>query len=272
MRDTKETNLLSKILLVLAIFSLTFGVIAGILDNNLLNGPRFADHVESVSKDPAVVAQLSVSLADVVIEKSPIIGLFRPVVERVASQILASDALREPIRYSALELSSALVSGQPIELDLTDAANTAINEINMLAPQLGLEPISEFILEPPAGSTLATVNKLQPVLKSSNFLSQVLPVVAFICFLSVILLATNTRKGIASVAKSITASGVIIAGLSGIIWAVLKTFDNNPNIDIYLLAIWNQFQATFWIAAALLLIIGLVMLIAAKNYKSKPVS
>jgi len=252
MRNTKSLRVLSKVLIVLGTFALTLGAFAGIVNNNLLNGPKLADHIESIRQDPAVVAKMSVQLTDVLIEKAPNAAPFRPVIENAAAKILSSDALSEPIRGAAVQLRDAFVKGQALKLEFTETANVA----NMFAPQLGIEPIAALSLEPPAGSILATINTLQKVLKISDTLSMALPIAAAVLFLVVILLAPYRRQGAQRVAKSVMISGGILAGISGAIWIATNIFGRDPDIGIYLIASWNQFDAAFWIPAAILIVAG----------------
>jgi hypothetical protein len=244
------------VLIIFGTFALTLGAFAGIVNNNLLNGPKLADHIQSIRHDPAVVAKMSVQLTDVIIEKAPNAAPLRPVIENAASKILVSDALSEPIRGAAVQLRDAFVKGQALKLELTDTANIAIEKINLFAPQLGIEPIAELNLEPPAGSVLATINMLQKVLKVSDTLAIALPIAAAVLFLLVILLAPYRRQGAARVAKSVMISGGIIAGISGAIWLATNIFGRDPDIGIYLIASWNQFDAAFWIPAAILIVAG----------------
>ena len=256
MRNSKSFVVLSKVLIILGTFALTLGAFAGIVNNNLLNGPKLADHIESIRHDPAVIAKLSVQLADVVIEKAPNAAPFRPVIENAATKILASDALSEPIRSAAVQLRDAFVKGQALKLEFTETANVAIEKVNMFAPQLGIEPIAQLSLEPPAGSVLATINTLQTVLKVSDTLAFALPIAAAVLFLAVILLAPFRRQGAQRVAKSVMISGGIIAGISAVIWLATTIFGRDPNLGVYLIASWNQFDAAFWIPAAILVVAG----------------
>ena len=256
MRNSQSFRMLSKVLIILGTFALTLGAFAGIVNNNLLNGPKLADHIESIRHDPVVIDKLSIQLADVVIENAPNAAPFRPVIENAASKILASDALSEPIRGAAVKLRDAFLNGQALKLEFTETANVAIEKINMFAPQLGIEPIAELSLEPPAGSILATINTLQTVLKVSDTLALTLPIAAAVIFVAVILLAPYRRQGAQRVAKSVMISGGIIAGISGAIWIATNIFGRDPEIGIYLIASWNQFDAAFWIPAAILIVAG----------------
>jgi hypothetical protein len=126
----------------------------------------------------------------------------------------------------------------------------------MFAPQLGIEPIAELSLEPPAGGILATINTLQTVLKVSDTLAVAFPIAAAVIFVAVILLAPYRRQGAQRVAKSVIISGSILAGISGAIWIATNIFGRDPDIGIYLIASWNQFDAAFWIPAAILIVAG----------------
>lgn len=256
MRNSKPSVQLSKVLIILGTFALTLGAFTGIVNNNLLNGPKLADRIDSIRHDPAVIAKLSVQLTDVVIEKAPNAAPFRPVIENAASKILASDALSEPIRGAAVQLRDGFVKGQALKLEFTETANMAIAKINLFAPQLGIEPVAELNLEPPAGGVLATINTLQKVLKISDTLAVALPIAAAVLFLAVILLAPYRRQGAQRIAKSVMISGGILAGISGAIWIAINIFGRDPNLGVYLIASWNQFDAAFWIPAAILIVAG----------------
>jgi hypothetical protein len=51
-------------------------------------------------------------------------------------------------------------------------------------------------------------------------------------------------------------SGGILAGISAAIWIATNIFGRDPEIGIYLIASWNQFDAAFWIPAAILVVAG----------------
>ena len=256
MRNSRSSLVTSKVLIILGTFALTLGAFAGIVNNNLLNGPKLADHIESIRHDPDVIAKMSVQLTDVVIEKAPNAAPFRPVIENAAAKILTSDALSEPLRGAATQLRDAFVKGQALKLEFTETANMAISKINLFAPQLGIQPIAELSLEPPAGSVLATINTLQKVLKISDTLAVALPIAAAVMFSAVILLAPYRRQGAQRVAKFVMISGGILVGISSAIFIAINIFGRDPNLGVYLIASWNQFDAAFWIPAAILIVAG----------------
>lgn len=256
MKSTKFARISAKVLIVLGTISLTLGAFAGIVNNNLLNGPKLADHIEAIRHDPAVIEKMSVQLADTLIAKAPNAAPFRPVIENAATKILDSDALSEPIRGAALKLKEAFLTGQQLKLEFTDTANVAIDTINKFAPQLGITPLDQLTLEPPAGSVLATINTFQTVLKVSDTLSTSLPIAAGIFFLLSMLLAPFWRQGAQRVAKSVMISGGILAGISALVWIAVNIFGRDPKFGIYLIASWNEFDGAFWIPAAILILAG----------------
>jgi hypothetical protein len=52
MRNTKSFTSAVQSPNNLGTFALTLGAFAGIVNNNLLNGPKLADHIESIRQDP----------------------------------------------------------------------------------------------------------------------------------------------------------------------------------------------------------------------------
>ena len=256
MKQSKFARLTAKALIILGTLSLTVGAFAGIVNNNLLNGPRLADHIESIRHDPAVIDKLSVQFTDTIIANAPNAAPFRPVIENAASKILDSDALSEPIRSAALKLKNAFLTGQQMKLEFTDTANTAILTINKFAPQLGIAPLEQVTIEPPAGSVLSTIKTLQSVLKISDTLSATLPIAAAVLFLLSILLAPFWRQGAQRVAKSVIISGGILAAISAIAWIAVNFLGRDPKIGTYLIASWNEFEGAFWIPAGFLVVAG----------------
>jgi hypothetical protein len=256
MKQSKFARVTAKALIVLGTLSLTIGALAGIVNNNLLNGPRLANHIESIRHDPAVIDKLSVQFADTLIAKAPNAAPFRPVIENAAAKILDSNALSKPIRGASLKLKDAFLTGQQLKLEFTDTANAAIETINKFAPQLGISPIDQLTLEPPAGSLLSTIKTLQTVLKISDTLSTALPIAAAALFLLSILLAPFWRQGAQRVAKSVIISGGILAGISAVSWIAVNFFGRDPKLGTYLIASWNEFEGAFWIPAAILILAG----------------
>jgi hypothetical protein len=256
MRDKKFARVTAKVLIVMGTFSLTFGAFAGIVNNNLLNGPKLADHIEAIRHDPAVIDKLSIQLTDTIIEKAPNAAPFRPVIENAATKILDSNALSEPIRGAAVKLIEAFLTGQQLKLEFTETANVAIDTINKFAPQLGITPLEQLTLEPPAGSILSTIKTFQTVLKVSDTMSTALPIAAAAFFLLSILLAPFWRQGAQRVAKSVMISGGILAAISALVWVAVNVLGRDPKIGVYLIASWNEFEGAFWLPAAILLLTG----------------
>lgn len=97
----------SRTCLALGAVVLVLGVVAGYANHVLLDGPRFADKVDAVRQTPAVSSALGRSLSDSYLQQQPDLVALRPLVQSLATSVVASSALSRPTRAAAASFQRA---------------------------------------------------------------------------------------------------------------------------------------------------------------------
>ena len=117
---------------------LLLGSVAGVVNRQVLDGPRFADHVESIRTDPDVTRELGRAITARVLVLDPDLVAVRPLVESVATVLAGSPALRPVVTRAARELHAALTSpsSAPIVLQLADVGAVLTASLRVAAPDL----------------------------------------------------------------------------------------------------------------------------------------
>ncbi|WP_166137973.1 PI-PLC domain-containing protein [Nocardioides ochotonae] len=130
---------LARGLTVLGVLCLFVGMLAGVVNREVVDGSEFARHADAVRSDPAVARHLGVALTDEVLEAEPELAAVRPLVESTASAIIASDALGPVVRSVLEPLHGALVSTDQdqVVLRIADVAAVLVTALREVAPDAG---------------------------------------------------------------------------------------------------------------------------------------
>ena len=89
---------------------LLLGVLAGVVNRQILDGSRFAGHVDALRRDPAVARQIGTAISDRVIAADPNLVAVRPLLEATATSLAASPAFGPIARASAAQLHLAFTT------------------------------------------------------------------------------------------------------------------------------------------------------------------
>src|SRR5262245_18972781 len=122
--DSAAVGPLRRALIVVGTVLFLVGAVAGVLNREVLDGDRFAAHVDAVRTDPYVARQLGTLVANRIIEAEPDLTAVRPLLETTSTGVVGSPTLAPVVRVSATPLHSALLhSGyDPVVLRLADVA------------------------------------------------------------------------------------------------------------------------------------------------------
>ena len=83
---------------------LLLGSVAGVVNRQVLDGPRFANHIDAIRTDPDVTRELGRAITDRVLVLQPDLVAVRPLVESLATTLAGSPALRPVVLRAAREL------------------------------------------------------------------------------------------------------------------------------------------------------------------------
>lgn len=114
------------------------GLTAGLVNRNLVDGPRFAGHVDSLRRDPAVARQIGQAITARLLDAVPDLAAVRPLLETTAVSLAASPSFSPVIRAAARQLHGAFTEENPrqVALRLADVGAVLAGVLRVIAPQV----------------------------------------------------------------------------------------------------------------------------------------
>ena len=125
-------------LTVLASLLLAVGVLAGVVNREVLDGSRLAAHADAVRSDTHVAQLVGVAISDQVINLDENLVAIRPAIESVLVSLVRSSVFTPIVEAAALQVHEALThsgSGQ-ILLRVADLGAVVIAALKALAPDI----------------------------------------------------------------------------------------------------------------------------------------
>lgn len=262
------SGLLRRALGVIGVLLLTSGLVAGVVNREVLDARRFAAHVDQVRADPHVADALGELISDAVIDEQPELVAVRPLLESVASSLVASDAMGAVVRTSAVPLHAALVTGDStgVLFRLADIGALLVAALETLAPEQaavlpnGLDVTLADVGAGDLGTTF--VDQAHAV----RLLSWLLPLLGVLALVGAGLLrsrSTGTRGpgDWLRLAQHVLAwtAGVLVLTIVLARWATARLGDDDL-LGAVARAGWEELEAAVW---RTVLVVALLALLAA---------
>jgi len=107
------------------------------VNRTVLDAPTFADRVDQLRQRDDVSQALGRDLSGDIIARSPDLVALAPLLEQVATGVIASDALSGPVRLAAAQFNRALTTGdsEQLVLRLADAGSVVAAAVAVIAPE-----------------------------------------------------------------------------------------------------------------------------------------
>lgn len=244
---------------------LLLGVLAGVVNRQILDGSRFAAHVDALRRDPAVARQIGTAISDRVIAADPNLVAVRPLLEATATSLAASPAFGPIARASAAQLHQAFTtdhSGQVV-LRLADVGAVLAGVLPAVSPTAAgrLPADLDVTLARVGGQTFAarTIHLARVV----GLLAWLLPLLALLAFAAGIGLAPDRARAVVRTGWGVVTAGagVGLVAFAGAIYASLA--DQDTLRGALIASGWRQFGGALWWAAALVIVGGGLLVAAA---------
>ena len=91
-----------------AAIALFGGILAGFVNRNVLDGDRFASHVDAVRRDPAVARQVGQAMTDQLLRAAPDLVAVRPLIEATSTSLAGSTVFSPIVRASARDAARGI--------------------------------------------------------------------------------------------------------------------------------------------------------------------
>ena len=259
---------------VLGCVLLLLGVVAGVVNRNVVDGPRFAAHVDAMRTDTSVARELSNAITDRVLRLDPDLVAVRPLVQTVVQGLVTSDALGPVVRQAASALHTAVLDpdGGSVVLRLADVGAVLTAALRTVAPDRAAS------LPPDFDVTLATFGsgsfgiELAHEAHNVTLLSWLLPLLGLLLLAAGIAWAPDRYRAGARTGFGISAAGSLLAGGALLMGLLADRWSERRSLKPVLLAgAWHELDSAFWWAAALLVLVGALVALAAAQLRDAAV-
>lgn len=250
---------------------LLLGLLAGSVNHEVLDGPRFAQHVDDMRRDPAVAARLSTDITNQLLVADPDLIATRPLLQAAVGALVTSDAFSPVVRAAARDAHRTLTgdtSGQ-VTLRLTDIGALLAEVLPAVAPDAAAQ------LPPDLAVTLATVDESAPVARVVQLahllgvLAWLLPLLALGCLVVGWWRARDqlTAAVRAGQAVAVAGGGVALVAVVGSLLAARASADSLR--EVLLAAAWRELAAGLWLVAVVTVLAGGVLALVAAGRRPK---
>lgn len=208
-----------------------FASVAGFLNANVVNGQRFAEHVNAMRQDPALAKAIGTQLAAAVVDADPDLVAIQPALEGGAATLVASTAFNGIFTSAVASFHSALTEqgSDSAVLTIADLGSSAVALLEAIAPDLAQNVPAELDV------TLAQIGGQQgpaagiiPVFQTVTALALIVPVLAIAAWILALMLAPDRRIAIMRVGWALIAVAATLGALLAIGWVVSRLVSLGP--------------------------------------------
>ena len=221
----------SSIALVLAGVLFLLASVAGFLNANVVNGPRFADHVNAMRTDPQLAAQIGAQISSALVDAQPDLVAIAPALQPAAAAVVASSAFDGVFTQAVAAFHSALTEqgSESAVLTIADIGSSALSLVEAIAPDLAKN------IPPGLDVTLAQIGGQQgvaaqviPLFQTITALAWLLPTLTVALWVLGIWMAPARRVAVLRVGWSLLAVATTLAVLGGLAWMTSRLYSPGP--------------------------------------------
>jgi hypothetical protein len=267
-RRGTATRGVSMLLVVIGSVLLALGLLAGVVNHEVLDGPRFARHMDAVRRDPAAARQIGSAITDRVIAVDPDFVAVRPLLDAAATSLVSSSAFGPIFRASVRDVHATLTGrgSRQVALRLADVGAVLAGLLPTISPGAAAR------VPPDLDVTLSRVGAASFAARSIRvahlavILSWLLPLLALLAFAGAWWLAPDSghrRSG--RIARGVAWSGVGV-GLVTLAGSVaIWTLGSDGLRAVLARATWHQFSGALWWTAAITVGVGVLGILAVSG-------
>src|SRR4051812_46296050 len=187
--------LASRCLVVLGVLALMGGLLAGVANREVLDGDRFAAHVDGVRRDPDVARLLGQEITARLLAAEPDLVALRPLIEVAAATVVASPAFSGLLRTATAPLHRAVVSDEndQVVLRLADVAALVLAALRTFAPDVTLRAPPDLELRLAALGSQDASGRLIDLGHRGRLASWLLPLLGLALLVGAALLRRRSR-------------------------------------------------------------------------------
>jgi hypothetical protein len=254
-------------LAVLGAVLLSLGLLAGSVNREVLDGARFAEHVDTVRKDPLVAERAGQAITGRLLIADPDLVAVRPLLESAATSLVGSPTFGPVVRLAARQAHQAMTNDDPtqIVLRLADLGVVLAGVLRAVAPAEAAKippdlnlTLAELGAQTPAADTLRLI-------RTVGLLSWLFPLLALVAFGVAVGIGTDRRQETVTVGRGILAAGVVVGVVAVAARIAAAAIDTGGLRGAVAAAALRTFGGTLWWVAAVPAAAGLLLAGAASG-------
>lgn len=241
------------------------GLMAGLVNHEVLDGSRFAEHVDNIRQDPDVARQVGEAMSARVLEVNPNLVAVEPLIEATAVNLAGSPAFSPIVRTAAARVHDAFTSSDHVVLRVADVGAVLTGVLRATAPDAAAQ------LPPDLDVTLTEIGRQSfasdtiHLTHLVSLLSWLLPLLALVCFACAIWFAADRQRAATDVGWGVIAVGaVLVAG--SVVLAIATSFADTDTLEGALIAAaWTEFRIPLFLTAGATVAAGWLITAAASR-------
>lgn len=261
---------LSRALFGLGAVVMLLGLAAGVVNREVIDGNRFAEHVDHIRADADVSREVGRLLSNEIIKADPELVALRPVIESAATATVSSRALGPVIRTTVTPLHRALVSdsNDQVVFRLADLGAVVAAAVTTFAPQQSASIPDDLAVELSAfGSQQGSADIIQ-LAQLTTTLSWLLPLLGLLLVIaSALVRRRHLREVLAAVGRSLLWVAVATSVLLILATALASWLDRETLTGAIVAATWDELSSSFWRSTIIAGVAGTVLWLTQRAEK-----
>ena len=256
---------------VLGCLLLLLGGLAGIVNRQVLDGPRFAEHVDAVRSDPAVARLVGQRITDRVLELEPDLVAVRPLIEAVATSLAGSELLGPAVRAGATRLHTAFTGtgSEPVVLRLADVGAVLTATLRALSPGRDTVLPEDFDVTLAKFGSGSFATESIALTQWVGLLSWLLPLLALLLLAFAVWVARDRPTAGVRAGVGVAATGLGIGLLAVVATALAASADPESLTQVSLAAFWDELAPSVWWLCAAFVAAGAVLAGASSQLRTQ---
>ncbi|MGV8965095.1 MAG: hypothetical protein ACOH2F_02340 [Cellulomonas sp.] len=256
---------IARVTFALAAVLVALAGVAGLVNREVLDGPRFVAHIDQVRQDPDVAQAVGSEVADAAVASRPDLVAVKPLIVQVAASVVASDAAGPLVRVAATQAHAALTTpdSEQVVLRLADLGAVVAALLRTSSPDAAAAiPTDLPVTLSTVGGQGGVVGAVVDAARLAAMLAWLLPLLAVSALVLGVLVHPRRRAAIHTAGVAIGVGGAVLltVAVGQQVW--VASLDRSTLAGAVESALWTSFgRPLFGIAALTLLLGGLVALI-----------
>lgn len=256
----------SAVALIVGAILVLLASVAGFLNANVVNGPRFAEHVNQMRQDPQLARAIGAEMTSALVDAQPDLVAIAPALQSAAAAVVASSAFNGVFVSSVASFHGALTreGSDSAVLTIADIGSSAVSLVQALAPDLAKNIPSDLDVRlAQVGGQQGPASQIIPLFQMISALAWVLPVLAIALWVLAVWVASDRRLAVLRIGWALVgvAAGLALLGVTG--WVASRVYGSGDLTSALLESAADVFGRALAVRVMATAIVGGLLVVAA---------